>query len=46
LLERASSLGANGIVEVRFEAVEANDGSVALRATGEAVVLEPGPPPS
>jgi uncharacterized protein YbjQ (UPF0145 family) len=46
LLERASSLGANGVVALRFEAIEANDGSVALSAVGEAVVLEPGPPPS
>jgi uncharacterized protein YbjQ (UPF0145 family) len=46
LLERAESLGANGVVGLRFEAVESTDGSVALSATGEAVLLEPGPPPS
>ncbi len=45
LLERAESLGANGVVGLRFEAVESTDGSIALSAVGEAVVLEPGPPP-
>ncbi len=43
LMERADLLGANGVVGLRFEAIESNDGSVALSAVGEAVVLEPQP---
>jgi uncharacterized protein YbjQ (UPF0145 family) len=43
LLERAGQLGANGVVGLRFEAVESNDGSIALSAVGEAVFLEPQP---
>ena len=41
LLERADALGANGVVGLRFESVEPGDGSIVVRASGEAVVLEP-----
>lgn len=43
LLARAERLGANGVVGLRFEAVESGDGSTVVSATGEAVVLEPVP---
>jgi uncharacterized protein YbjQ (UPF0145 family) len=43
LRDRADRLGANGIVNVRFEANEEGDGRTVVRAYGEAVVLEPEP---
>jgi uncharacterized protein YbjQ (UPF0145 family) len=43
LVERAERLGANGVVGLQFEALEALDGSTVVSAEGEAVVLEPAP---
>lgn len=43
LLTRADRLGANGVVNLRFEAHEEHDGSTVVRATGDAVVLQPTP---
>lgn len=40
LLRNAERLGANGILRVSFEALDMPDGSIRLRAAGEAVVLE------
>ena len=40
LRDRADALGANGVVGLRFDAVEEADGSVRVTAVGEAVVLE------
>ena len=45
LIERADRLGANGVLGLRFEAVESTDGAVVVSAVGEAVVLEPDPAP-
>lgn len=42
LLERAERMGANGVIGVRFHAVD-EAGSTRLLAVGEAVVLEPEP---
>lgn len=38
---KASQLGADAVIKVRFEAVEAQDGSVDVLAYGEAVRLAP-----
>jgi uncharacterized protein YbjQ (UPF0145 family) len=43
LLSRAEHLGANGVVNLRFEAHEEHDGSTVVRAVGDAVVLHPAP---
>jgi uncharacterized protein YbjQ (UPF0145 family) len=41
LIARAEGLGANGVLGLKFEAVETYDGATVLTASGEAVVLEP-----
>jgi uncharacterized protein YbjQ (UPF0145 family) len=42
LVREAEALGANGIVNVRFDANE-SDGATRVRAEGDAVVLDPAP---
>ncbi|HVA36305.1 MAG TPA: heavy metal-binding domain-containing protein [Candidatus Dormibacteraeota bacterium] len=42
LLERAERMGANGVIGVRFHAVD-EAGATRLMAVGEAVVLDPEP---
>jgi uncharacterized protein YbjQ (UPF0145 family) len=41
LRERASDLGADAVIKIRFEAVETQDGSTQVIAYGEAVRLTP-----
>src|SRR5579872_1299318 len=41
LRERASELGADAVIKIRFEAVETSDGSTQVIAYGEAVRLAP-----
>jgi len=41
LRERASALGADAVIKIRFEAVETSDGSTQVIAYGEAVRLAP-----
>ena len=41
LREKASALGANAVVKIRFEAVEQSDGSTIVMASGQAVRLAP-----
>lgn len=43
LLERARTLGANGIVKLRFATAERADGSTHVSARGEALLLDPAP---
>ncbi len=43
LLHNAKSLGANGIVKLRFDAGEQSDGSTRVTAYGAAVLLDPAP---
>jgi uncharacterized protein YbjQ (UPF0145 family) len=43
LANAAERLGANGVVALQFDASERGDGSTFVRASGEAVVLEPSP---
>ena len=39
--EKASALGADAVIKIRFEAVETSDGSTQVLAYGEAVRLAP-----
>lgn len=43
LLGNAYALGANGVVKLRFDAIERSDGSTHVTATGEAMLLDPSP---
>jgi uncharacterized protein YbjQ (UPF0145 family) len=43
LVAHAEALGANGVVNLRFEAGEQSDGSTRVVAQGDAVVLDPPP---
>ncbi len=43
LANAAERLGANGVVGLRFDASERGDGSTIVKASGEAVVLDPQP---
>lgn len=43
LLRKAERLGANGIVNLQFQASEGPDGATRVLAFGEAVLLEPSP---
>lgn len=43
LLEKAETMGANGVVGLQFRASEAPDGGTRVVAFGEAVLLEPAP---
>ncbi len=43
LLEKAETMGANGVLGVQFQASEGPDGATRVLAFGEAVLLEPGP---
>ncbi|MBC5829395.1 MAG: heavy metal-binding domain-containing protein [Candidatus Eremiobacteraeota bacterium] len=41
LREKADAIGANGVINLRFEATETSDGSTQVLSRGEAVLLEP-----
>lgn len=43
LLEKAEAMGANGVLNLQFQASEASDGATRVLAFGEAVYLEPAP---
>ena len=43
LLGNAHALGANGVVKLRFDAIEHSDGSTHVTARGEAMLLDPSP---
>ncbi len=43
LANAAERLGANGVVRLQFDASERGDGSTFVRASGEAVLLDPNP---
>ncbi len=43
LVAHAARLGANGVLGLRFEALEEGDGTTRVRAVGEAVLLDPPP---
>ena len=43
LLERAETMGANGVLGLQFQATEGPDGAPRVLAFGEAVLLEPSP---
>jgi uncharacterized protein YbjQ (UPF0145 family) len=43
LLEKAETLGANGVLGVQFQASEGPDGATRVLAFGEAVLLDPSP---
>ncbi len=43
LLGNAYALGANGVVKLRFDAIECSDGSTHVTARGEAMLLDPSP---
>jgi uncharacterized protein YbjQ (UPF0145 family) len=43
LLEKAESMGANGVLGLQFQASEGPDGATRVLAFGEAVLLEPAP---
>jgi len=43
LLEKAETMGANGIIGVQFQASEGPDGATRVLAFGEAVLLDPAP---
>ncbi len=43
LLRNARSLGANGILKLRFDASEQSDGSTRVTVYGEAMLLDPAP---
>ncbi len=41
LRAKADAIGANGVINLRFEATETSDGATQVLARGEAVFLEP-----
>ena len=43
LLEKAETMGANGVIGVQFQATEGPDGATRVLAFGEAVLLDPAP---
>lgn len=43
LLEKAETMGANGVLGLQFQASEGPDGATRVTAFGEAVLLDPAP---